>query len=96
MKRIIKDYKNLTPEIFELIEAQYPNGYNDAQLMSFVNSKGEFIKAIEVKADEVIYLIKMDRQMDNYMSELEDEDTEYSNEDSEIDFGDSDFDDSDD
>lgn len=74
MKRIIKDFKNLTDEVIAMMEKQYPTGYTDSQLVSFVNAKGEFVKAIEVRGDDVIYLIKVDRQLDKHLSEQEDDD----------------------
>ena len=64
MKRIIKDYKSLSDEHIELINKHYPNGFENDNLISFVTPKGEFIKALEIKTDEAIYLFKIDKNME--------------------------------
>lgn len=57
-----------------LINDQYPHGYEDNELVTFVNAKGEFIKALEVKTEEVVYLIKLDRKLDDHINEYVDSD----------------------
>lgn len=74
MKRVIKDFKSISPEVMALINDQYPHGYEDNELVTFVNAKGEFIKALEVKTDEVVYLIKLDRKLDDHINEYVDSD----------------------
>jgi hypothetical protein len=71
MKRIIKDYRTLSPEYLELIDKHYPNGFESDNLISFVTPKGEFIKALEIKTSEAIYLFKIDKNM-----ELQDEENQ--------------------
>jgi hypothetical protein len=44
-------------------------GYDESQLITFVNAKGEFVKALEVKTDSIIYLIKLDRKLDEHINE---------------------------
>lgn len=77
MKRIIKDFKKLDPEIITLIAEQYPSGYEESQLISFVNAKGEFIKALEIKTDDIVYLIKVDRQLDKHFDEQDEDDSDF-------------------
>lgn len=74
MKRVIKDFKSISPEVMALINNQYPHGYEDNELVTFVNAKGEFIKALEVKTDEVVYLIKLDRKLDEHINDYQDSD----------------------
>jgi hypothetical protein len=74
MKRVIKDFKTITPEVMALINDQYPYGYEDSQLVTFVNAKGEFVKALEVRTDEVVYLIKLDRKLDEHINDYMDSD----------------------
>lgn len=74
MKRVIKDFKSISQEVMALINDQYPHGYEDNELVTFVNAKGEFIKALEVKTDEVVYLIKLDRKLDDHINEYVDSD----------------------
>lgn len=74
MKRVIKDFKSISPEVMALINDQYPYGYEDNELVTFVNAKGEFVKALEVKTEDTVYLIKLDRKLDEHISDYQDSD----------------------
>ena len=63
IKRVIKDYNTLTQEHVDLINEHYPNGFENENLVSFVTPKGQFIKALEVRTDDTIYLFKIDKNM---------------------------------
>ena len=77
MKRIIVDYKKLTPEILNLLVEKFPDGYGIRDIVHFTNHKGQFVDAVEVKTEDTIYLVKISEEladsMDNYEEE---EDTE--------------------
>jgi hypothetical protein len=64
MKRIIKDYKNISQEHADLIAQFYPNGFENENLVSFTTPKGEFIKALEIRTEDTIYLFKIDKNME--------------------------------
>ena len=76
MNRIIVDFEKLTTHILDLLLEKYPDGYDHSDIISCKNVKGETIKAIEVKAEETIYLVKissrLDKTIENY---FEDEDS---------------------
>ena len=59
MKRIIVDLKKLTPDIFKLLTQKFPDGYNDNDIITFENHHNEIIDAVEVKTEDVIYLVKV-------------------------------------
>ena len=63
IKRVIKDYNTLMQEHIDLINEHYPNGFENENLVSFVTPKGQFIKALEVRTDDTIYLFKIDKNM---------------------------------
>jgi hypothetical protein len=63
LKRIIKDYKTIGQEHIDLINEHYPNGFENENLISFVTPKGQFIKALEIKTEDTIYLFKIDKNM---------------------------------
>jgi DNA-directed RNA polymerase subunit delta len=63
LKRVIKDYNTLTQEHIDLINEHFPNGFENENLVSFVTPKGQFIKALEVRTDDTIYLFKIDKNM---------------------------------
>ncbi|MDZ4751679.1 MAG: hypothetical protein SGI87_08710 [Flavobacteriales bacterium] len=70
LRRVMKDYKNVSDEHIELINKNYPNGFENDDLISFVTPKGEFIKALEIRTNDTIYLFKIDNNM-----EVDDEET---------------------
>lgn len=74
MKRVIVDYKKLTPAILGLLVAKYPDGYDDDDIISFRNARNELIEAVEVRTDEVIYLVKVSSKLVSYMEQFLDTD----------------------
>ena len=51
MRRVIVDYKKLTPEILGLLSEKFPDGYGDNDIIIFDNHKNETIEAVEVKTE---------------------------------------------
>ncbi|MCC8360382.1 hypothetical protein [Salinimicrobium sediminilitoris] len=74
MKRIIVDYKKLTPEILGLLVDKYPDGYDDDQIISFKNAKNETVEAVEVRTEDSIYLVKVSTRLENTMANYDEED----------------------
>ena len=63
MKRIIVDYKKLTPEVLHLLTEKFPDGYGDDDIITFDNHRNETIEAVEVKAEDAIYLVKVSSKL---------------------------------
>ena len=78
MKRIIVDYKKLTPEILGLLVEKYPDGYDDDQIISFRNAKNEIIDAVEVRTEDTVYLVKVSTRLENTMANYDEDDYEES------------------
>lgn len=74
MKRIIVDYKKLTPEILGLLVEKYPDGYDDDQVISFKNAKNETVDAVEVKTEDTVYLVKVSTRLENTMANFDEDD----------------------
>jgi len=74
MKRVIVDYKKLTPEILSLLVEKYPDGYDDDQIISFRNAKNEKIEAVEVRTEDSIYLVKISSRLENTMANYDEDD----------------------
>ncbi|MDT0690595.1 hypothetical protein RM549_12420 [Salegentibacter sp. F188] len=74
MKRIIVDYKKLTPEILGLLVEKYPDGYDDDQVISFKNAKNETVDAVEVRTADTIYLVKVSTRLENTMASFDEDD----------------------
>lgn len=74
MKRIIVDYKKLTPEILKLLVEKYPEGYDDLSIISFKNAHGEIVECVEVKTEDTIYLVKVSTKLARSMENYEEDD----------------------
>lgn len=70
LKRVIVDFKKLTPEILAMLVEKYPDGYDEDQIVSFKNAKNELIEAVEVTTEDTKYLVKVSTKlavtMENY------------------------------
>ena len=80
MKRIIVDYSKLNNEILNQIVEKYPDGYDYDDIISFKNAINETVEALEIRTDEIIYLIKvgvrLTEAIENHIEDDEDEDEE--------------------
>ena len=76
MNRVIVEYAKLTTDILDMLVEKYPDGYDYSDVISFKNSKGETVKAIEVRTEETIYLVKISDRLEQTMEDCaEDEDS---------------------
>lgn len=76
MKRIIVDYRKLTPEILSLLVEKYPDGYDDDHVITFKNAKNETVEAVEVRTEETIYLVKVSSRLETSMANFDEDDYE--------------------
>ncbi len=74
MKRIIVDYRKLTPEILSLLVEKYPDGYDDDHVITFKNAKNETVEAVEVKTEDTVYLVKVSSRLETTMANFDEED----------------------
>ncbi|GER60532.1 hypothetical protein [Patiriisocius marinus] len=74
MKRIIVDFKKLTPEILSLLVEKYPDGYDDDAVIRFKNAKNETVEAVEVRTDDTIYLVKVSTKLEVSMANYDEDD----------------------
>ena len=72
MRRVIVDYKKLTPEILTLLTDKFPDGYDDDDIIKFDNHRNETIEAVEVKTDDTIYLVKVSSKLHYTMTNFDD------------------------
>jgi len=75
-KRVIVDFKKLTPEILGLIVEKYPDGYDEEDIISFRNAKNELVEAVEVNTDDTKYLIKVSTKLVKTMENYDEDDYE--------------------
>ncbi len=72
MQQKIVDYKKLSYEVAVLLIDSYPHGYEDADIIQFKNMHGEIIEALEVKTDDIIYLMKISKSLLNFIANFDD------------------------
>ena len=76
LKRVIVDFKKLTPEILALLVEKYPDGYDEDQIISFKNIHNEFIEAVEVTTEDTKYLVKVSTKLAVTMENYDEDDYE--------------------
>lgn len=86
MKRVIVDYKKLTPNILNLLVEDYPLGIDSTDVMTFKNSKNETVEAVEVRTEDTIYLVKVGVKLNIVLQEFIDDDFEVDGNESTIEF----------
>jgi hypothetical protein len=57
-KRIIKSLENLSNELLDLLDEQYPNGY-EASITRITNAKNEPIFVFPLETADAVYLVKV-------------------------------------
>ncbi len=80
LRRVIVDYKKLTPEVLKLLVEKYPDGYGDNDVINFKNHKGEAIEAVEVSTNDTKYLVKISTKLERTMANFDDDDDTILNE----------------
>ena len=76
LKRVIVDFKKLTPEVLKLLVEKYPDGYDDLNIISFKNASGETIQAVEVSTEDTKYLVKISAKLEKTMANYDEDDYE--------------------
>jgi DNA-directed RNA polymerase subunit delta len=74
VKRVIKDYKGITPAQLELIAQEYPEGFGLDDLITFKKPDGDTFKGLEIKTDDTLYLFKIDTRMLEMIDDYTDDD----------------------
>lgn len=74
MKRVIKNYTNIEPRHIALIAAAFPEGFGDDDLQLLSMPDGRYLRALEVRTDETIYLFRIDEEMLEVLEEATDDD----------------------
>ncbi len=75
-KRVIVDFKKLTPEILALLVEKYPDGYDDDNIIVFRNANNEIVEAVEVSTDDTKYLVKVSTKLQVTMENYDEDDYE--------------------
>lgn len=76
LKRVIVDFKKLTPEILSLLVEKYPDGYDDENIITFKNANNEIVEAVEVTTSDTKYLVKVSTKLQVTMENYDEDDYE--------------------
>ncbi|WP_422082373.1 hypothetical protein [Ulvibacterium sp.] len=76
LRRVIVDFKKLTPEVLKLLVDKYPDGYDDRNIITFKNAQGQRIEAVEVTAGNTKYLVKISAKLEYTMENYDEDDYE--------------------
>ncbi len=74
LRRVIVDFKKLTPQVLKLLVERYPDGYDDENVISFRNANGERIEAVEVVTEDTKYLVKISAKLERTMATYDEDD----------------------
>lgn len=76
LRRVIVDFKKLTPEILGLLVEKYPDGYDEDHIISFRNAKNELVEAVQVDTEDTRYLVKVSTKLVKTMENYDEDDYE--------------------
>lgn len=62
-KKLVINYKNLSPELLMLIKKKYPYGYSD-HVIKVTKPNNDFFHAITLDTEDASYLIKVNVKID--------------------------------
>ena len=63
MKRIFKDYRNITDKHMLRIREKYPKGFSDSDFISIKTSDGDYMDVLEIPYLESLYLIRINHDL---------------------------------
>lgn len=76
LNKVLIDFKKLTPEVLKLMVEKFPDGYDDNDIISFKNSQGKHIEAVEVITEDTKYLVKISEKLEYTMANYDESDYE--------------------
>jgi len=77
MKRVIVDYSKLTSDILDMLVEKFPTGYAYKDIITFKNAKDETVRAVEVRTDDTIYLVKISLKLEETMEDYDAEEDNF-------------------
>lgn len=77
MIRKIVDFQKLSEDILNLLVEKFPDGYADKDIIAFRNANNEYIGAVEVRTEDIIYLVKVGKRLVQAMEEHEEVEHEH-------------------
>lgn len=78
LKKVV-DFKKISPELRDKLKDEFPDGFEEKDIIKFKNMQGEEVKAIRLEdaENEIVYLVKIEKKLSVINDEfLEEEDVE--------------------
>lgn len=69
-KRLI-DYRKLDHNLAALLIETYPYGYGDEDIISFKNTNGDSVEAVQLQTKDTLYLVKISQSLSNFIANFE-------------------------
>jgi len=73
LKRVIKNYLNIEQRHIDLIAAAFPEGFGDDDLQLLTLPNGQYLRALEVRTEDTVYLFRIDTEMMEMLEEATDD-----------------------
>ncbi len=73
LKRVIVDFKKLTPEILAMVVDKFPDGYDDRHIIRFKNANNETVEAVEIITEDTKYLVKVSARLEKVMEDYDED-----------------------
>ena len=74
LKRVIKNYQNIEKRHIDLIAAAFPEGFSDDDLQLLTLPNGKYLRALEIRTADTVYLFRIDTEMMEVLEEATDDD----------------------
>jgi hypothetical protein len=71
MTRRLIDYRKLDHQLAALLIETYPYGYGDEDIISFKNTQGDYVEAVQIKTVDTLYLVKISKSLSNFIANFE-------------------------
>jgi len=70
-KRLVVNFRNLSPELQDEVRKRYPNGFTE-HMIRVDKGPNDFFYAVVFETADVIYLVRVDVKIDDRIEEEED------------------------
>ncbi len=80
--RKIVSFQKLNEDILNLLVEKFPDGYADKDIIAFRNANNEYVEAVEVRTEDIVYSVKVRKRLVQAMEnheEVEHEEKEHEN-----------------
>ncbi|TLP79655.1 hypothetical protein [Maribacter sp. ACAM166] len=71
MTRRLIDYRKLNHSLAALLIETYPYGYGDEDIITFKNTQGDKVEAVQLRTEDTLYLVKISKSLSNFIANFE-------------------------